>query len=248
MRAAAGAWLAGTLALGAWAVAPATAGAGPLPPSLPALVVAGVGPGYVVTAQGPPDVARFAHGWPNPTAMASALAGAGDAQAYARTWQDAAGANVVQVLVMRFPAGRAGEAFESAADRSLASSAVVSSGPLRALRGARTATYVTTAGYGEAVVLSVGNDVALLSFVSAPSKRTAPITAAEAQRVATAQHAALENALRGPTQPVHTSGPSAAELAWAALAVMVLAAGLVTPLVLHRGRDRRPVAPKAPEP
>jgi hypothetical protein len=97
---------------------------------------------------------------------------------------------------------------------------------------------VSSAGLGQAVVLRAGDYVALLSLVSVDSPRGAPVTVADVQRVAEAQHSALA---RSPVASVRVAknSPTLRNLTWAVLAVAVLAAGLLTPLVLRRRRERR---------
>jgi hypothetical protein len=204
-----------------------------------AIVIPNPGPGYTVTSDGPVDDARFAAGWSNSSALASALATSGAAAAYQRAWRDQTRANGVQILLLRFASAGKARTFVTAADRSLESSAVVSSGPLPSLREARRATYVSRAGFGQAVVMRAGDYVALLSFVSAAAAHASPITAAEVVRVAEAQHAAMARAPGGSrAAPAAKSGPSPTDVIWAVLAVVVLAAGVVTPLVLRRRRVR----------
>jgi hypothetical protein len=98
---------------------------------------------------------------------------------------------------------------------------------------------VSTAGFGQAAVMRAGDYVALLSFVSAASAHASPITAADVERVAEAQHEAMGRAPGGsPAAAAPKTGPSATDLTWAVLAVAVLAVGVLTPLVLHRRRVR----------
>ena len=232
-------WLAATLAaLMSFGNAPA-AGARPPAPPLHALVVSDVGAGYAVTFEGPPADASFATGWPNSSALTHALAARNGLQAtYERAWRDRVGGNSVQILLLRFSSAASAGTFSTLADRTLESPTVVSSGPLPAVPGARLSTYVGGAGFGQAVVLRAGGRVALLSFVSDESPRAAPITAADVERVAEAQHSTLERALVA-SGAVAKNGPSFSDLTWAALAVAVLAAGLITPLELRRRRERR---------
>ena len=156
-----------------------------------------VGAGYAVTFQGPPADASFATGWPNSGALTHALAAGNGLQAtYERAWRDRIGGNSVQILLLRFSSAASAGTFSTLADRTLESPTVVSSGPLPAVPGARLSTYVGGAGFGQAVVLRAGGRVALLSFVSDESPRAAPITAADVERVAEAQHSTLERARR----------------------------------------------------
>jgi hypothetical protein len=235
----AGSWLTGTVAaLMSFGVAPAV-GAHPPGPQLPALVVTGVGAGYAVSFDGAPAGASFATGWPNPAALTSALAARSGVEAtHERAWRDEDEGNAVRILLLRFTSAASAGTFTTLAGRTLESPSVVSSGRLPAVPGARLSTYVTDAGLGQAVVLRAGDYVALLSFVSAESAQAAPITAAEVRRTVEAQHAALARAAAGPVAGAK-NGPSLTDLTWAALAIAVLAAGLVTPLVLRRRRERR---------
>jgi hypothetical protein len=231
-------WLAGTLGLlVACGPAPA-AGARPASPPLRASLVTDVGSGFTVSFDGPPADASFAAGWPDPGAVASVLAaGAGAAATYERAWRDRNDGNAVKIVLLRFSSAATVGTFTTRADRTLESSAVVSSGPLHGVPGARLSTYVRSAGFGQAVVLRVGDTVALLSFLSGGTRRVTAITAADAERVSGAQRSALANSAFGPVA-VAKNSPTVRDLAWAALAVGVLAAGLVTPLVLRRRRER----------
>ena len=70
----------------------------------------------------------------------------------------------------------------------------MSSGPLPAIPGARRTTYfasTTQAGVGQAITMRAGIYVDLLSFFSAASANAQPITPADAEQVARAQHAAM---------------------------------------------------------
>jgi hypothetical protein len=238
----AGSWLAATLAaLTSLGIAPAV-GARPPARPLDTLVVTGVGAGYAVSFDGPPADASFATGWADPPALTSALATRHDAEAaHERAWRDQRGGNSVQILLLRFPAAAPARTFTTLAGRTLESPSVVSSGPLHAVPGARLSTYVTAAGFGQAVVLRTGDYVALLSFVSLESPRAAPITTADVQRVVEAQRSALADA-SVTSVGVAKNGPTVSDLSWAVLAVAVLAGGLITPLVLRRRRERRLVS------
>jgi hypothetical protein len=184
------------------------------------------------------DDALFAAGWSNPSALVSALTTSGAAAAYLRAWRDRTGANAVQILLLRFASAGKARTFATTADRSLESSAVVSSGLLPSVPEARRTTYVSKAGFGQAVVMRAGDYVTLLSFVSAAAAHASPITAAESERVVEAQHAAIARAPGGSQASAPKSGPSPTDLTWAVLAVAVLAAGVATPLMLRRRRAR----------
>jgi hypothetical protein len=238
----AGSWLAGTLAaLTSLGIAPAV-GARPPAQPLQALVVTDVGAGYAVSFDGPPADASFATGWANPPALTSALAARNGAEAtHERAWRDRKVGNSVQILLLRFPSAPPARQFATLAGSALESPSVVSSGPLQTVPGARMSTYVTSAGFGQAVVLGAGDYVALLSFVSVESPRAAPITAADAGRVVEAQRSALAHASVA-SVAVAKNGPTLRQLTWAVLAVAVVAGGVITPLVLRRRRERRLVA------
>jgi hypothetical protein len=241
----AGAWLASLMALVALTALgdkPA-AGAGPAAPPLRSTVVRDVGSGYAVTWAGAPEDASFAGAWVNPNALSSVLTHSDAVASYERAWQGQDRADIVQILALRFSSTGASRVFAHAAEGTLRSSAVVSSDPLPSVPGARRTSYVTRAGFGQAMVLQTDDDVALLCFVSHPAASAAPITAADADRVADAQHAAMARAPGGPAA-VAAAAPakgdaSVSDLTWAALAVAVMAAGLATPLVLRRRRGQR---------
>jgi hypothetical protein len=240
----AGAWVASTVALVALTALSGVgvAGARPAAPSLESTIVHDVGPGYSVTFDGPAADAWFANAWVNPSAIDSVLTNSGVVAAYERAWQGQDEANVVQILLLQFSSAGASDAFTDAADRTLSSSAVVSSGTLPSVPGVRRTTYVTRAGFGQAVVIRTDKYVALLSSVSHLVADTAPITAADAEQVADAQHAAMARAPDESAAPRAKGGASVSDLTWAALAVAVMAGGLVTPLVLRRRREQ-PGAP-----
>jgi hypothetical protein len=225
-------------ALVLFAIAPA-AGARPPAPPLQALVVTNVGAGFAVSFDAPRPDPSFVTRWPNPAALTHALATEnGGEKAYERAWRDRDGGNSVEILLLQFPSGASGRTFTTLAGRTLESPSVVSSGRLPAVPGAHLSTYVTSAGLGQAVVLRAGDYVALLSFASVGSPGGTPVTAAHVQRVADAQHVALARASVA-SVAVAKSGPTLRDLTWAGLAVAVLAAGLLTPLVLRRRRERR---------
>jgi hypothetical protein len=210
----------------------------PRPPALGTVVLGAIGFGYTVTTQGPLDASQFPTGSPSASAATGALSTLGNTvETYQRSWQDAAGVNQVQDLVVRFRSGAAAGAFVGAARRAIAHGEIVSSGPLPSIPGAQRTTYFAStnqAGVGQTITMRRGNDAAVLSFVSAASGNPAPITRASAERVAKAQYTAMA---AGPaTVKARGGGVSAADVAWPVLGVAVLAAALAIPLVWRRRR------------
>ena len=97
--------------------------------------------------------------------------------------------------------------------------------------------------------MRAGIYVNLLSFFSAASGHTQPITPAAAERVAAAQHKATVAAPGGATAPSPTTSKKAVSLGSigvAVLVVAVLATALVTPAAMRR-RAGGPAA-ASPEP
>lgn len=245
-RPAARAWVAGGLVLcGLLAFPGSDLGAsGPAPP-LGSVVIPDLGPGYTVTSQGPLDALKFASSSPDPSAVASALATlAKTISTYERVWQDSGGLNEVQDLLVRFPSTVGAQVFLQAAQHSFQSGEIVSSGPLAGIPGARRTTYfasTTQAGVGQAITMRAGVYVDLLSFFSAASGTTQPITPADAEQVAVTQHKAMV-AAPGGTSALSTTtakkGGSLGSVGIAALVVVVLAAAVATPALLRRRRDR----------
>jgi hypothetical protein len=216
-------------------------------------VLSALGVGYTVTSQGPLDASQFPAGSPEASAAAGALARLrGTIETYQRSWQDAAGINQAQDLLVRFSTAAGARAYLVAARRSLAHDEIVGSGPLRGVPGAQRTTYfasTTQAGVGQAITLRVGTSVALLTFFSGATGNADPITPAGAQRVATAQYAALV-AAAGPkaAKPFPGGGVSFGDIGWAVLAVVVLGAAVAAPLALRRGRVSPPEMPPRPPP
>jgi hypothetical protein len=242
---AARAWVAAGLVLCGLLALATPSGASASAPPLGSVVITDVGPGYAVTSQGPPDASEFASSSPDPSAVAGALATlARTISTYERVWQDAARHNEVQDLLVHFPSAPAAEVFLAAAEHALRSGEIVSSGPLPAVPGAHRTTYFsssTQSGIGEAITVRAGVYVDLLSFFSAASGNTQPITPADAERVAVAQRTAMVGA---PGGAAAAPGPSGRRLtpgsvAAAALVVVVLAVALATPAVLRRRRATR---------
>jgi hypothetical protein len=211
------------------------------PSALDAIVLAEVGFGYTVTSQGPLDTSRFPAGSPSAAAAAGALSTLGNSiDTYQRIWQDATAVNQAQELMVRFPTGAAALAFVNAARRAITHGKIVSSGPLSSIPGARRATYFAStdqAGVGQTITFRVGDYAAVLSFFSGASGNPAPITPASAERVARAQYAAVASvADAGAAKKVPGGGLSASDAGWAVLALAVLTAAVVTPLVRRRRR------------
>ncbi len=209
------------------------------------MVIPDLGPGYSVTSEGPLDASRFASSSPDPAAASTALATLAKTNStYERAWSDVGGANEVQDLLVRFPSLVGAQVFLQAAQHSLDSGEIVSSGPLPGVRGAHRTTYfasTTQAGVGQAVTLRVGVYVTLLSFFSAASGNAEPITQADAAGIARAQRAAMAAAPGGTaTLPVrsrerHFSGVRRRRCS----AVVILASAVATPAVLRRRRAGR---------
>ncbi len=249
------------------------AGAETAPPTLGTIVIPNLGPGYTVSSQGPLNPSEFASDAPDPAAASGALATLSTTiSTYQRQWQAKGGLNQVQDLVVRFSSTTGARVFLQAAQHSLESGEIVSKGPLAAVPGARLVTYFATtteSGVGEAITMRDGIYVALLSFFSAATGNSQPITPADAEKVALAQHQSLVSASAGtdaavPARENHNSASSAAvaptkkrlsssDVAWAIVAVVIIAAAVATPLWKHRRRQRaagvpsgEPAGPAAP--
>jgi hypothetical protein len=224
---------------------PGAAGASRPSPPLATVVIPDLGPGYSVSSEGPLDASRFASNSPDPAAASTALATlAKTISTYERVWSDAGGANEVQDLLVRFPAAVGAQVFLRAAQHSLDSGEIVSSGPLPGVPGAHRTTYfaaTTQAGVGQAITLRAGVYVTLLSFFSAASGNARPITQADAVRIARAQQAAMVSASGGTAALAPTSphkGVSPGSIAAAVLVVAVLGVAVVTPALLRRRRQK----------
>jgi hypothetical protein len=212
--------------------------------ALDQIVLPSLGAGYAVTSQGPLDASAFAASSPDPTAAAGALTTlAQQIESYQRTWQDAAGTNEVQDLLVRFTTTAGAEAFLRAAQHSLDSGEIVSAGPLPGVPGARRTTYFAStsqAGIGQAITMRAGVYVALLSFFSGATGNRQPITPSAAERVAKAQRAAMAAAPGGTVRAAPAKpGASLSGLTWTALAVLVLGAAVATPALLRRRQASR---------
>ena len=211
-----------------------------LPPPLGMVVLPELGFGYTVTSQGPLDASRFPAGSPSASAAAGALSTLGPSvETYQRSWQDAPGVNQVQDLLVRFSTAAAARTFVGAARHALANGEIVSTGPLPSISGAQRTTYFGSTnqpGVGQTITMRVGDYAAVISFFSAASGNSTPITAASAERVAKAQYAAMVKATGTARAKGTGSGVSAADVGWAVLAVVVLAVAVATPLLLRRQR------------
>ncbi len=245
LRAAVLAWLPPiVLVCGLLVCAPAAADT---PPALGTAVVATVGPGYTLTSEGPLNASELASGLPDPAATKAVLRGLKNLPTFQRVWKEVGGRNQVQDLLVRFPSGATAQMFLQALQGSLASGEILSSGALSPLPGARRTTYfasTTLGGVGQAISMPAGLYVDLLSFFSAASGTTPPISPAATVRVAQAQQAAMVAAgggtsgARAPTAPTKKSN-SRDSLGWAILVVAVLVVAVATPALLRRRRQRR---------
>ena len=210
-------------------------------PALSSVVIRDLGPGYSVASEGPLDASGFASDSPDPAAASGALATlAKTIGTYERVWKDRSGFNEVQDLLVRFPSVVGAQVFLQAAEHSLETGEIVSSGSLPDVPGARRTTYfasTTQAGVGQAITMRAGVYVDLLSFFSAASANAQPITPADGVVVARAQHAAMVAAPGGTAgTPSAGAGTSltAGSIGLAAVAVAVIAAAVATPAFLRR--------------
>ena len=141
-------------------------GAGAASPSLGAVVIPSLGPGYAVSSQGPLNPSEFASDAPDPSAASGALATLGNTiSTYERQWQANGALNQVQDLVVRFPSATGAQVFLRAAQHSLESGEIVSNGPLPSIRGARLVTYFAAtneSGVGEAITMRSGMYLSLI--------------------------------------------------------------------------------------
>jgi len=115
---------------------------------------------------------------------------------------------------------------------------------LAGVPGAHRTTYfasTTQSGVGQAITMRAGDFVDLLSFFSAASGTAHPISPADAEQVAVAQHKAMVAAPGGTTPLAAASSGKRVTLGsvgLAAVAVVVLAVALLTPVMLRRRRGR----------
>jgi hypothetical protein len=220
----------------------ADAASGRRPLALAAIVLPAIGFGYAVTSQGPLDASRFPTGSPSATAAAGALSALSDTiDTYQRSWQDAAGVNQVQDLVVHFPTDAAAGAFLGAARRSLAKGEVVSTRPLPSIPGAQRTTYFAStnqAGVGQTITMRRGDYAAVISFFSAATGNPAPITTGSAELVARAQYTAIGSGGSDRAAASHRGGASSGIASWIVLAVAVVALVVAVLLVLRRRGPR----------
>ena len=228
------------------------------PPTLGTVVIPDPGPGYTVTAQGPLDASRFASDAPDPSAAAAALGTLGDSiSTYARVWQADGGVNQVQDLLARFPDPAGAQMFLQAAQHSLEKGEIVSSDPLPSIPGARRVTYFAATdqdGVGEAITMRAGVYVDLLSIFSAATGQAHPMSPAEAERLAGAQHAAMARAPGGITTTTPSAAPtgggkkgaSAGTIGLAVVVVAIAAGAVATPGLLRRRRLAQEAAAASP--
>jgi hypothetical protein len=215
--------------------------------SLGTLVIATLGLGYAVSSQGPLDPAPFAANSPDPSAAEAVLTTLAPSGAtYEREWQAEGGRNEVQDLLVRFPDAVGAKVFLRDAQHSLDSGEIVSSDPVPSIPGARRIVYIGATdhdGVGEAITMRAGRYVDLLSFFSAASGDARPVSPADAERVARAQHATLVAAPGVGTRATGNAGTakgvSAGTIGFAVLVAAVLAAAVAAPAFLRR----RPGAP-----
>ena len=102
--------------------------------------------------------------------------------------------------------------FLQAAQHSLETGEIVSSDPVPSIPGARRVTYFAATnqdGVGEAITMRAGVYVDLLSIFSAASGNAHPISPANAERLAEAQHAAMARAPGGEGRDRRTGRGSA---------------------------------------
>jgi hypothetical protein len=243
---------------GACAAAAVRAGRADAAPTLGALVIPDLGPGYTVTAQGSPNASQFASDAPDPSAAAGALSTLGDSiSTYERAWQADGGRNQVQDLLVSFADPVRAQVFLQAAQHSLETGEVVSSDPLPSIPGARRVTFFRAphhGGVGEAIALRAGVYVDLLSIFSAAAGKALPISPADAERFAETQYAALARAPGGTTTTTPSGAPaasskkgaSAGTIGLAVVVVAIVAAAVATPGLLRRRRQAQEAAATSP--
>jgi hypothetical protein len=247
--------VAGHLALAGWCAALmlATASrlavpvaAAPPPEPLSTVVIhdpgLGLGLGYTVSSQGPPDWAAFGADTPDPALTSETVpARAQSIPAYTRVWQADGGRNRVQDVLVHFRDTAQAEEFLHAVRQALASGAVVSSDAVAGVPGARHVTYLGAAGHdgvGQAITMRAGPYVALLSFFTRAAGNGGPISPADAEEVARTQRAALAAAPGGTAGSTTAAKPGkGVPIAAVVLVVAVLAVAVATPLLLRRRRS-----------
>jgi hypothetical protein len=223
-------------------------------PTLAAVVIPAVAPGYTVTSQGPLDVSEFASDAPDPTAASRALSTLGEPiSTYERVWQADRGLNMVKDLLVRFPDPERAQVFLQAAQRSLEMGEIVSSDPLPSVPGSRRVTYFPATnrdGVGQAITMRDGIYVDLLSIFAVASGNARPASPADADRLAEAQHAAMARAPGGATTATPSThskkGASAGTIGLAVVVVAILAAAVAAPGLLRRRRLAQEAAAPVP--
>jgi hypothetical protein len=233
----------GAVALTVVCARPSLATAATDPPQpLDQIVLSSPGAGYTVTSQGPVDASSFAASSAGQGAAGRALSDLGhQISSYRRSWQDAAGTNQVQDLLVQFSTAASATAFVGAVRHSLDSASIISEGVLPSVPHAQRTTYYSTTGVGQAVTMQAGEYADVLSFFSETTGNQGPINAATVGRVAEAQRVSMLSAPGGHSAArAHaSSGSSASGVIWAVVAVVVLAGAVATPLVLRRYQPRR---------
>ncbi len=216
-------------------------------PTLGAVVIPTVAPGFTITSQGPLDASQFASDAPDRAAAAGALSTLDTATStYERVWQADRGLNEVRDLLVRFPDPVRAQVFLQAAQHSLETGEIVSSDPLPSIPGARRVTYFAAEdqnGIGQAVTMRAGSYVDLLSIFSAAAAHAHPISPADTDRLAEGQHAAMARAAGGTTTTTPSTGnkkgASAGTIGLAVVVVAIAAAAVATPGLLRRRHLRR---------
>ena len=213
-------------------------------PTLGAVVLPNVAPGYLVASQGPLDIPQFASDAPDPAAAARALSTLGESiSTYERVWHTDGGRNQVQDLLVRFPDPVRAQVFLQAAQHSLETGEIVSSDTLPSIPGARRATYFPATGHdgvGQAITMRAGVYVDLLSLFSAAAGNAHPISPANADRIAESQHAAMARAPGGGTTSTpSTDSKKGASAGTIGLAVVVVAIAIAATAVAAPGLLRR---------
>lgn len=243
--------------------APASAGAATIPQPLSSVMLASLGPGYTVVSQGPLSASDFATSSPNPAAASTALGELSASQTistYERVWHDASGDNQVQILLVRFVAVPAAQAYFSSVRQALKSGEIVSSGPMPGVKGAFRTTYFATTstqvGVGQAVTAEVGTTVATLSFFSSnAASDVQPITVSGARSITQLQLAALNvspattkakpkakaKAAVAATQHSSATSPDLYWILGGSLGALLVVAGVVL-LVVGRRKSKAAVA------
>ena len=229
-------------------------GHGSAAPTLGAVVIPTVAPGYTVTSQGPLDVSQFASVAPDPTAVARALSTLdASISTYERAWHAASGLNQVQDLLVRFPDPARAQVFLRAAQHSLETGEIVSSDPLPSIPGSRRVIYLPATnrdGVGQAITMRAGSYVDLLSIFSVAAGNAHATSPANADRLAEAQRAAMARAPGGATTTRSstdgTKGASVGTIGLAVLVVAIAAAAVAAPGLLRRRRLAQEAAAPSP--